>query len=220
MAMYALNMLDIALEIAKTDPTFEDVATKFYEHFVLISESLNQTRLWHQENEFFYDAIVNPKGKLFPVRVRSIVGLTVLFGVSVISGETMKSLKDFQRRTEWFKENRKRKNRHLPNEERKEDNAILLSLISKERLEKILRTMLDEKEFLGPGGIRALSKYHQEHPRHYSHAGKNYDICYDPAESTTDMFGVIPIGGALFGCHQLSFDQSVEKISPVLWRYF
>jgi hypothetical protein len=189
MAMYALNMLDIALEIAKTDPTFEDVATKFYEHFVLISESLNQAHLWHQKDEFFYDAFVNPTGKLFPVRVRSIVGLTVLFGVSVISGETMKSLKDFQRRTEWFKENRKRKNRHLPNEERKEDNAMLLSLISKDRLEKILRTMLDEKEFLGPGGIRGLSKYHHEHPKHYSHEGKNYDISYDPAESTTDMFG-------------------------------
>ena len=189
MAMYALNMLDIALEIAKTDYTFEDVATKFYEHFVLISASLNETHLWHQEDEFFYDALVNPQEKLFPIRVRSIVGLSVLFGVSVISGETMSSLKDFERRTEWFKKSRKKKDRYLPNEERKEDKAILLSLINKEKLEKILRTMLDENEFLAPGGIRALSKYHHDHPRHYSHAGKNYDISYDPAESTTNMFG-------------------------------
>ena len=189
MAMYALNMMDIALEIAKIDRAFEDVATKFYEHFVHISASLNQTRLWHQQDEFFYDALVNPMGKLFPIQVRSIVGLTVLFGVSVITGETMSSLKDFERRTEWFKEDRKKKNRYLPNVERKEDKAVLLSLVNKEKLEKILKTMLNENEFLAPGGIRALSKYHQEHPRHYSHAGKSYDISYDPAESTTDMFG-------------------------------
>ena len=151
MAMYALNMMDIALEIAKTDRTFEDVATKFYEHFVHISASLNETRLWHKEDEFFYDAIVNPQGRLFPIQVRSIVGLTVLFGVSVISGETMSALKDFERRTEWFKADRKKKNRYLPNEERKEDKALLLSLINKEKLEKILRTMLDENEFLAPG---------------------------------------------------------------------
>jgi hypothetical protein len=189
MAMYALNMMDIALEIAKTDRTFEDVATKFYEHFVHISASLNETRLWHQEDEFFYDAIVNPHGRLFPIQVRSIVGLTVLFGVSVISGETMLALKDFERRTEWFKADRKKKKRYLPNEERKEDKALLLSIINKEKLGKILRTMLDENEFLAPGGIRSLSKYHHEHPRHYSHAGKNYDISYDPSESTSDMFG-------------------------------
>ena len=189
MAMYALNMMDIALEIAKVDRTFEDVATKFYEHFVHISASLNENHLWHREDEFFYDALVNPQQKLFPIQVRSIVGLTVLFGVSVITGDTMSFLKDFERRTEWFKEDRKKKDRYLPNEERKEDKALLLSLVNKEKLEKILRTMLDENEFLAPGGIRALSKYHKEHPRHYSHAGKNYDISYDPAESTTDMFG-------------------------------
>jgi len=189
MAMYALNMMDIALEIAKTDYTFEDVATKFYEHFVHISASLNEDRLWHSADEFFYDALVNPEGKLFPIQVRSIVGLSVLFGVSVISGETMSALKDFKRRTEWFKNYRRKHNRYLPNEERKEDTAILLSIINKEKLEKILRIMLDENEFLAPGGIRSLSKYHQAHPRHYSHAGKNYDISYDPAESTTDMFG-------------------------------
>ncbi|HEX6849053.1 MAG TPA: glucosidase, partial [Chitinophagaceae bacterium] len=189
MAMYALNMLDIALEIAKTDRTFEDVATKFYEHFVHISASLNEDRLWHKEDDFFYDALVNPQGRLFPIQVRSIVGLSVLFGVSVIPGETMSTLKDFKRRTDWFKNYRKKHHRYLPNEERKEDNAILLSIINKEKLEKILRTMLDENEFLAPGGIRSLSKYHQRHPRHYSHAGKNYDISYDPAESTTDMFG-------------------------------
>jgi hypothetical protein len=88
-----------------------------------------------------------------------------LFGVSVIPGETMSMLKDFERRTEWFKADRKKKDRYLPNEERKEDKALLLSLINKEKLEKILRTMLDENEFLAPGGIRSLSKYHHEHPR-------------------------------------------------------
>ena len=189
MAMYALNMLDIALEIAKTDVSFEDIATKFYEHFVLISASLNETHLWHKEDEFFYDVLINPQGSVFPIQVRSVVGLSVLFGVSVISGETMSALKDFERRTEWFKDNRKVRGRYLPNEARKEDKAVLLTLIHKEKLEKILRTLFDEHEFLAPGGIRGLSKYHLENPRHYTYGDKNFDIGYDPAESTTDMFG-------------------------------
>jgi Mannosylglycerate hydrolase MGH1-like glycoside hydrolase domain len=181
--------MDIALEIAKTDRTFEDVATKFYEHFVLISASMNEAHLWHEKDEFFYDAIINPNGKLFPIQVRSVVGLSVLFAVSVISGETMSSLKDFERRTKWFKDYRKKKDQYLPNEERKEDNALLLSLINRDKLEKLLKSMLDENEFLAPGGIRSLSKYHLKNPKHYSHADKNYDISYDPGESSTDMFG-------------------------------
>ena len=191
MAMYALNMMDIALEIAQVDSTFEDVATKFYEHFVAISASLNEAHLWHRKDEFFYDVLISQKnnGDFFPIRVRSVVGLSVLFAVSVIPGETMSSLKDFQRRTEWFKENRKKKNLYLPNEERKEDNAILLSLINKEKLAKILKVLLDENEFLAPGGIRGLSKFHLQHPKHYEYGGQNFDICYDPAESTTNMFG-------------------------------
>ncbi len=189
MAMYALNMLEIALEIAKTDHTFEDVATKFYEHFVLISASMNETHLWHQQDEFFYDVLINPEGQLFPIQVRSVVGLSVLFAVTVIPGKTLATLKDFERRTEWFKENRKTKNRYLPNEERKEDKALLLSLISKDKLEMLLRVLLDEKEFLAPGGIRGLSKYHLENPRHYTYGDKTFYISYDPAESTTDMFG-------------------------------
>ncbi|ULQ52873.1 MGH1-like glycoside hydrolase domain-containing protein [Flavihumibacter fluvii] len=189
MAMYALNMLDMALEIAKTDKTFEDVATKFYEHFVLISASLNEAHLWHKEDEFFYDVLIDPVGGLYPIRVRSVVGLSVLFGVSVIPGETMTALKDFERRTEWFKDNRKVRGRYLPNEERKEDKAVLLTLIHRGKLEKILKTLFDEDEFLAPGGIRGLSKYHLEHPWHYFNGDKNFDIKYDPAESTTDMFG-------------------------------
>ena len=189
MAMYALNMMDIALEIAKTDPTFEDVATKFYEHFVLISSSLNETHLWHQEDAFFYDVLINAAGQVFPIQVRSVVGLSVLFGVSVISGETISALKDFEKRSEWFKKYRVTRNLYLPNEERKEDEAILLSLVNREKLEKILKVLLDEREFLAPGGIRGLSKYHLEHPRKYTFDDQNFYIGYDPAESTTDMFG-------------------------------
>lgn len=189
MAMYALNMLDIALEIAKTDPSFEDVATKFYEHFVHISASLNEAHLWHTADNFFYDVLIDPGGQLHPVQVRSVVGLSVLFGVSVIPAETMTSLKDFERRTEWFRKYRTMRKRYLPNEERKEDKAILLSLINKDKLEKILRVLLDENEFLGAGGIRGLSKYHLDHPRYYSYGDKEFNIRYDPAESTTDMFG-------------------------------
>jgi hypothetical protein len=189
MAMFALNMMDIALEIAVYDPTFEDVATKFYEHFVHISSSLNEAHLWHEGDSFFYDVLIDENGAISPIKVRSVVGLSVLFGVSVIPGETFAKLKDFERRTAWFKNYRTKRNQYLPNEERKENQEILLSLVSKNKLEKLLRTMLDEQEFLAPGGIRGLSKFHMENPREYFFGDSRHFIRYDPAESTTGMFG-------------------------------
>jgi Glycosyl hydrolase family 63 C-terminal domain len=189
MAMYALNMMDIALEIAKTDDTFEDVATKFYEHFVLISCSLNEAHLWSTEDEFFYDVLISTDKTVHPIQVRSVVGLSVLFGVSVISEETLSALKDFEKRTEWFRKYRTSRNMYMPNEERRDGQAILLSLVNRDKLEKILRVMLDENEFLAPGGIRSLSKFHEANPRDYIHNGKHFHIGYDPAESTSDMFG-------------------------------
>jgi Glycosyl hydrolase family 63 C-terminal domain len=189
MAMYALNMLDMALEIAQSDKSFEDVATKFYEHFVLISASLNEAHLWDKDDNFFYDVLVDDAGALTPIKVRSVVGMSVLFGVSLIAGETMTALKDFDRRTTWFKDNRKLRGRYLPNEERKEDKAMLLTLIHKEKLAMILKTLFDEEEFLAPGGIRGLSKFHLANPMHFTIGDKTFHISYDPAESTTNIFG-------------------------------
>jgi hypothetical protein len=107
----------------------------------------------------------------------------------VIPGETFAKLKDFERRTAWFKNYRTKRNQYLPNEERKENQDKLLSLVSKNKLEKLLRTMLDEQEFLAPGGIRGLSKFHMENPREYFFGDSRHFIRYDPAESTTGMFG-------------------------------
>lgn len=189
MAMYALNMMDIALEIARYDPTFEDVATKFYEHFVLISSSLNEAHLWDPDDGFFYDVLIYPSGNWNRIKVRSMVGLSVLFAVSMIKAETLDKLKDFDRRTQWFKNYRRSRGRYLPNEERSDKEDILLSLVSKDKLVLILRKMLDESEFLAPGGIRSLSKFHQDNPVHYQLDGKHLHIQYDPADSTSNMFG-------------------------------
>jgi hypothetical protein len=189
MAMYALNMMEIALEIAKHDETFEDVATKFYEHFVLISASLNEAHLWDKEDEFFYDVVINPDDSWNRIKVRSMVGLSVLFAATIIKSDTRAKLKDFDRRTTWFKNYRKSRGKYLPNEEQKHNNDILLSLVSKDKLLKILQCMLDENEFLSPGGIRSLSKYHEKNPLAYQLDGQQLHIQYDPADSTSNMFG-------------------------------
>lgn len=189
MAMYALNMMEIALEIATYDDTFEDVATKFYEHFVLISASLNEAHLWDNEDDFFYDVIIKPDGSWDRIKVRSMVGLSVLFAVAIISSETRRKLPDFDKRTAWFKSYRKSRGKYLPNEERRNDDDLLLSLVSKDKIVSILQRMLDENEFLSPGGIRSLSKYHEQHPLTYQLDGQPLHIHYDPAESTSNMFG-------------------------------
>ncbi|RYY66417.1 MAG: glucosidase [Chitinophagaceae bacterium] len=189
MGTYALNMMDMALEIALHDESFEDTATKFFEHFVLIAESLNEHHLWNKEDRFFYDVLSVPGQEPIPLRVQSIVGLTSLFAVSTVSRQTLNTLPDFKRRTEWFENYRKKYNKFWPNEERGDHEELLLSLVKRERLVYLLQRLLDEKEFLSPGGIRALSKYHEEHPYSVSIDGNEYSIAYDPGDSTSDIFG-------------------------------
>jgi glycogen debranching enzyme len=192
MAMYSLNMMDIALEIAHADPTYEDVASKFYEHFVHIAESLNQlgeSGLWHEEDGFYYDMLHLSNGETIPLRVRSLVGLTSLFAVSVINRRVTDTLKGFMKRLMWFRKNRAGFNKCLAMEEINDNRQILLSLTPKERLVRILQRMLDEKEFLSPGGIRSISKYHRENPFVLNIDGSRYKVEYEPAESRTDIFG-------------------------------
>jgi hypothetical protein len=189
MGTYALNMMDMAIEIALHDPSFEDTATKFFEHFVLIAESLNEHHLWNKEDRFFYDVLSIPGQEPLPLRIKSIVGLTSLFAVSTISRHKLNSLPDFQRRTEWFERYRKKNNKFWPNEERGDQEELLLSLVKKERLEYLLERLLDEAEFLSSGGIRALSKIHKEHPYSVTIDGNEYSIAYDPGDSTSDIFG-------------------------------
>lgn len=189
MGTYALDMMDIAVEIAMHDSSFEDTATKFFEHFVLIAESLNEHRLWNEDDRFFYDVLCVGDADPIPLRIQSIVGITSLFAVSTISKRATDQLKDFKKRITWFENYRKRNNKFWPNEERSDDGEILMSLVPKDRLIDLLKRLLDESEFLSEGGIRALSKYHEQHPYSVVVEGNTYSIQYDPGDSTSDLFG-------------------------------
>ena len=189
MGTYALDMMDMAVEIAMQDESFEDTATKFFEHFVLIAESLNQHGLWNEEDKFFYDVLCVSGADPIPLRIQSIVGVTSLFAVSTISKKVLDQLTDFKKRITWFENYRIKNNKFWPNEERSIDGETLLSLIPKERLIDLLKPLLDENGFLSDGGVRALSKYHEENPYSVTVDGIIYSIKYDPGDSTSDMFG-------------------------------
>ncbi|WP_241558487.1 MGH1-like glycoside hydrolase domain-containing protein [Paracnuella aquatica] len=188
MGTYALDMMDMALEIAVHDPSFEDTATKFFEHFVLIAEALNEHHLWNEEDKFYYDVLVRTGNDPLPLRIKSIVGLTPLFAVSKLDHRKLEKLRDFNKRYKWFEKYRKRNGKFWPNEQ-KDDGTTLLSLVPKDKLVHLLQRLVDEAEFLSPGGIRALSKYHEEHPYSVTLDGNYYTIRYDPGDSTSDIFG-------------------------------
>jgi hypothetical protein len=194
MAMYCLNMLTIALELAKENPTYEDIASKFFEHFVYITDAIDgigdrQLALWDETDGFFYDALYLPDGNHFLMKVRSIVGLVPLFAVATPDLEVLKQFPGFKKRTEWFIENRPDliQNFCLKTEDIK--TKMLMSIAEPEKLRRLLAKMLDENEFLGSFGIRALSKFHAEHPYVLQINGNEYRIDYEPAESTTNLFG-------------------------------
>jgi hypothetical protein len=189
MGMYALNMMDMALEIAKQDIAFEDTATKFFEHFVLIAEALNSHLMWNEEDKFFYDTLCIAGAEPLPLKIQSIVGLTSLFAVSNINKETYKKLPDFKKRSDWFDAYRKKNNLFLPNEEHGDGEQTLISLVQKERLVHLLKRLVNEEEFLSGGGIRALSKYHEDHPYSVTIDGEKHTIQYDPGDSTSNLFG-------------------------------
>jgi hypothetical protein len=189
MGAYALEMMDIAVEIAMHDDTFEDTATKFFEHFVLIAESLNEHGLWNEEDRFFYDVLCVSGAAPIPLRIQSIVGITPLYAVSTITKKQMDHLTDFKKRMTWFENYRIKNNKFWPNEERSKDGEVLLSLVQKDRLVSLLKRLLDEEEFLSDGGIRALSKYHEKNPYSVKMDGNTYTIQYDPGDSTSDLFG-------------------------------
>lgn len=189
MGTYALNMMDIALEIAMVDASFEDVATKFFEHFILIAEALNEHVLWNEADQFFYDVLCQRDAAPQPLKIQSIVGLTSLYAVSSIKKEVFDKLPDFKKRFNWYKKYRTKNNKFWPKEERGDGEELLLSLVQRERLEALLKRLLDEKEFLSDGGIRALSKYHDDHPYSVNIDGQVHTIEYDPGDSTSDMFG-------------------------------
>lgn len=189
MGMYALNLMDIAIEIAMEDEAFEDSATKFFEHFVLIAEALNQMGMWNEEDQFFYDTLGLPDNTTLQLRIQSIVGLTSLFAVSIIKKKVFDKLQDFTKRITWFEEYRIKNKKFWPNEEMVEEEMMLISLVPKSKLIALLKRLLSETEFLSEGGIRALSKYHEKNPYSVTIEGNKYSIQYDPGDSTSDFFG-------------------------------
>ena len=197
MGMYCLNMLAIALELAEDNPAYEDMASKFFEHFVYIAHAMNDIggegiELWDEEDGFFYDVLHMPDGAVMPLKVRSLVGLIPLFAVrGPRAGERRARCRSFQRRMKWFLREPARAPRPLRDGSaaRTAKSRRLLSLVSGERLRRVLRYMLDEAEFLSPYGIRALSRYHKDHPYVLQVDGAEHRVDYEPAESTTGLFG-------------------------------
>ena len=195
MGMYCLNMMAIALELAREDPAYEDVASKFFEHFVHIAHAINfhgadGLALWDEEDGFFYDAIHLPNGDQHYLKVRSMVGLIPLFAVETLEPETIARLPGFQKRMQWFLDNMPEFASHVdvsqssPNGPRR-----LLSLVNKTQLVRILGYMLDREEFFSPHGVRALSKFHAAHPYILKVNGSEYRVDYEPAESQSGTFG-------------------------------
>ncbi len=189
MAMYALSMLRIAIELALQDSAYEDVAAKFFEHFLLIA-SAEGNSLWDEQDEFFYDQIGFPDGNRTALRVRSMVGLIPMFAVTVVLGENIERLPQLKLQMQWFLNNRPDladlvSRWYQPGH----DDSTLLSLLRAHRLTALLRTMLDETEFLSPHGIRAVSKVHAEHPYRYERDGQSFELAYWPAESRSRLFG-------------------------------
>ncbi len=195
MAMYTLNLLAIALELADEDPTYEDVASKFWEHFLYIAHAINHlgsddSGMWSEEDNFFYDVLHTPDGQLKPMKVRSIVGLIPLFAVQILRSEVLAKLGGFQRRMNWFLENREDLIANVASmRDLGQEDRGLLSIVGEDQLRSILRVVLDEEEFLSPLGLRALSRYHLEHPYVMHADGAEYRVDYQPAESRTGLFG-------------------------------
>ena len=195
MAFYCATMLAMALELSRFDPAAEDIASKFFEHFVYIADAINTiggTGLWDEEDGFYYDQLY-VDGRRIPLRVRSMVGLIPLFTVQVLTDELIGGLTGFQKRLDWFLTFRRDLAKHISYMETRDENASrgrhLLAIPSRQRLERVLRFVLDENEFLSPYGVRSLSKYHQDHPYVFRCSGQEFRVEYVPGESSTNMFG-------------------------------
>ncbi len=195
MAMYTLNLLAISMELASEDAAYEDVASKFWEHFISIAHAMNHRGedgigLWDGADGFFYDVLKFPDGRKYPMRIRSMVGLIPLFAVETLEPELLERLPGFRRRLEWFIDNRPDL---IGNVACMRTQGMaqrrLLSIVNREQLRRVLQIMLDEQEFMSGYGIRAVSKYHRDHPYTIAVNDSEHRVDYEPAESTSGLFG-------------------------------
>lgn len=195
MAMYSLNLMRIALELAAVKPLYQDLATKFFEHFMYIAGAMANIggtgiNLWDEQDEFFYDVLHLPDGKCIPLRVRSMVGLIPLFAVETIEPDFIEQFPDFKRHMDWFLNYRKDLAAMVSRwQEPGLGERRLLSLLRGHRMKCLLRRMLDETEFLSDYGVRALSKIHKHQPYEFHVNGTVFRVEYTPAESDTGLYG-------------------------------
>ncbi len=188
MAFFCLTMLGMSLELAHHDPAYEDIASKFFEHFVAITDAMNSLGgggLWDEEDGFYYDKAVI-FGEPYRMLTRSVVGLVPLFAVEVLEDEVIDRLPGFRKRMRWFLDNRPDLGQQIG---KSSEGKRLLSIPSKTQLERVLRYALSEQEFLSPFGIRSLSRYYHDHPFTAATRWGVFGISYDPGESTTTLFG-------------------------------
>jgi hypothetical protein len=199
MAMYALNLLRISLELSLFDPIYQDIASKFFEHFLRIAEAMNnvggddnepEPGLWDVADEFYYDRLVAADGREVRLKVRSMVGLIPLFAVETLEPELLARVPDFTRRLQWFLEQRPELAALVSRwQEQGRGERRLLSLLRGHRMKCLLRRMLDETEFLSPFGVRSLSRFHLDQPYHFNARGQEFRVTYLPGESDSGMFG-------------------------------
>ncbi len=196
MAMYSLNLLAIALELADEDPAYEDVASKFWEHFLYIANAINNlgrehTGMWDEVDGFFYDVLHFEDGTALPLKIRSMVGLIPLYAVETLDPAIINKLPGFKRRMEWFIQNRPDLTRNVASMSQKgSGQRLLMSIVNEEQLRRVLHYMLDENEFLSAYGVRALSRCYKDHPYVLPINGhSSHTVRYEPAESSTGLFG-------------------------------
>ncbi|MGE5764914.1 MAG: MGH1-like glycoside hydrolase domain-containing protein [Mycobacterium leprae] len=190
MAMYCLDLLEMALVLAEHDESYEDLATKFFEHFAYIGCAMREQGLWDESDRFFYDVLHLADGRRIPLRVRSMVGLLPLCATTTLGRETLARLPDFARRMRWFLRN-KPQYADVVGAVRVRDGAEgrLLSIVGEDRLVPVLERMLDADEFLSPHGLRALSRAHRDEPFVLDCDGASFAVDYEPGESTSGLFG-------------------------------
>jgi hypothetical protein len=195
MAAYSLNLLTIALELAKENPVYEDIATKFFEHFIYIAAAMdrigtNNDELWDEEDGFFYDVLQLFDGQPMRLKVRSMVGLIPLFAIATLDPEILEKMPHFNERLEWFLKNRPKLLENIACLQTPGENSKrLLSVVNPNKLRRILQKMLDSSEFLGIHGIRSLSRIHSDRPFIFYLGRQEYRVDYEPAESSTALFG-------------------------------